>query len=81
MEPDVPGAFIITDPLESMRSGNFNKVPIITGLTEDEGILLFSACRSIYLKIFSASSTTTKFIFPTTFYRHFEAPKIVARSE
>ncbi len=47
MEPDLPGAFLSVDPLESFKSGNFSKVPVITGVNEDEGILLHSASNSI----------------------------------
>lgn len=43
VEPNLPGAFITVDPLDSFRSGNFSKVPVIIGVTEDEGILLHSA--------------------------------------
>lgn len=49
MEPDLPGAFLSADPLESLKSGNFNKVPIIAGVNEDEGILLHSACNSFFV--------------------------------
>lgn len=46
MEPDLPEAFIKVDPMVSLKSGEFNKVPVITGVVEDEGILMHSACKS-----------------------------------
>lgn len=45
VEPALPGAFISADPLDSLQSGNFSKVPVIIGITEDEGILLHSGCK------------------------------------
>lgn len=36
-------AFIVEEPLESLMSGRFNKVPIIVGVNEEEGILSSSS--------------------------------------
>ncbi|KAG4071521.1 hypothetical protein HA402_011675 [Bradysia odoriphaga] len=43
IEPDVPGAFLSVDPLKSLETGNYSRVPVIAGVVEDEGILLHSA--------------------------------------
>lgn len=63
VEPDIPGAFITMDPLESLQSGNFSKVPVVIGVTEDEGILLHSACIIQYFLV----STYPSFMLPFKF--------------
>lgn len=37
-------AFIAEDPLQTLKRGNFNKVPLIMGVNADEG-LLQSSCK------------------------------------
>ena len=50
VEPDLPGAFLTEDPRGAMEAGRFNKVPLITGVVENEGILMHSACKLTQFK-------------------------------
>ncbi|CAG7819168.1 unnamed protein product [Allacma fusca] len=43
IEPKIPGAFISEEPEYTMQTGGFNRVPVLTGVTEDEGLLMHSA--------------------------------------
>ena len=35
------GNFITKQPIDILKSGNFNKVPIISGVNKDDGLLLY----------------------------------------
>lgn len=39
---DLTKAFLVEDPKVSMKNGRFLKVPILTGVTKDEGSMLIS---------------------------------------
>ena len=57
VEPDLPGAFLTEDPRAAMEAGRFNKVPLITGIVENEGILLHSACTLTNFRLHSTFAT------------------------
>lgn len=40
IENKVNGRFITESPLKLLREGHFNKVPLITGVNSDEGVLV-----------------------------------------
>lgn len=39
IEPNVEGAFLIENPSESWASGNFKKIPWMTGIVPNEGVV------------------------------------------
>jgi carboxylesterase type B len=43
VEPALPGAFLAEEPELLMETGRFYKVPIIAGVTENEGLLMHSS--------------------------------------
>lgn len=58
IEPKHPGAFLIEDPLISVREGRLLDIPWLTGITSDEGALKvagntleFNLALEIYITI------------------------------
>lgn len=51
IEDPETGKFITELPLKILQSGNFNKVPLITGVNKDEGDLTYSMTRQYYTTI------------------------------
>jgi carboxylesterase type B len=43
IEPNLPGAFLTEEPEVLMETGRFNQVPVLTGIDEDEGILMHAS--------------------------------------
>lgn len=47
---DETKAFLPGDPLTLFQAGTFNRVPVVTGIMEEEGLLFHSACKENYQK-------------------------------
>lgn len=52
MEPlieDGSNTFLSQSPYEILVSGNFSKVPIMSGVAKEEGIYIWAACKFIFI--------------------------------
>lgn len=62
VEPDLPGAFIAKHPREG-HTGHSLKIPFITGITYDEGVMK-SARELTKINLFSFKNTSIYWYFP-----------------
>lgn len=46
MEKPSPEAFWYEDPIDIIKSGNYQKVPLITGCCSREGMFIYALCRN-----------------------------------
>jgi carboxylesterase type B len=66
IEPKIPGAFLTAHPKKLLENGNFNRVPWIVGLNQDEGHMMHSAFILANPELSADLKENWKEIFPVT---------------